>query len=58
MSKNNISSQEFDITITETIQFRYTLNQHAIVRMTDVNGKFCIISEYSENEIIGENHGI
>ena len=42
---------------------RITMNQHDIVsstdvfgRMTEVNDKFCDISGYSRNELLGQNH--
>lgn len=44
-------------------QQRLTIDQHAIVSITDVNGdiiyindKFCEISGYLEHELIGQNH--
>ena len=43
----------------------YAINESSIVALTDtkgiitfVNNKFCEISKYSENELIGETHGI
>lgn len=65
MYRLNQASSKLRETVSELNFQKYTMDQHAIVSITDVKGtityvndKFCEISKYTREELLGQNHRI
>ncbi|MCO7486963.1 bifunctional diguanylate cyclase/phosphodiesterase [Stenotrophomonas maltophilia] len=63
MTERTLAQQRLDMVTRKASEMRAALDAHAIVAMTDhrgtitsVNDKFCQISQYSREELIGNNH--
>ena len=65
ITERTLAEQQMALAMRETGELRAALDAHAIVAMTDrrgvitkVNDKFCEISRYSREELIGSTHQI
>ncbi len=61
--QREVSQRDLTDALADLAKQKFALDQHAIVSMTDVQGaityandKFCSISGYSRDELIGQNH--
>jgi len=65
MTKRQRAEEELKSSLREIHDLKAALDEHAIVAITDpqgkityANDKFCIISKYAREELVGQNHRI
>ncbi len=65
INEDKIRKEKLFLSSKKVADYKYALNQSAIVSITDTKGiinysnpNFCRISKYSEEELIGSNHNI
>ncbi|PIC84121.1 bifunctional diguanylate cyclase/phosphodiesterase [Sporosarcina sp. P1] len=65
VTRSKLVSNEYDKTRTDLQNFKYALDESAVVVITNpqgvityVNNRFCILSEYSRKELIGKTHRV
>jgi PAS domain S-box-containing protein len=65
IGEQNQAEEKLKASLQEVTDLKYALDEHAIVAITDprgkiifVNDKFCAISKYSREELLGQDHRI
>jgi two-component system sensor histidine kinase NreB len=65
LTKDNVVQKQLDRSMVEIYDLKYALDESSIVAITDnrgkityVNKKFCEVSKFPEEELLGQNHRI